>query len=69
MNSPTIKIVNPQNVVIEYTRATLGNRILARIIDLVIWYALIIVAGIAAGATGSWVLGIILFLPIFFIPF
>ncbi|MBK7007950.1 MAG: RDD family protein [Saprospiraceae bacterium] len=69
MNSPTIKIVNPQNVVIEYTRATLGNRILARIIDLVIWYALIIVAGIAAGATGSWVLGIILFLPIFFYTF
>lgn len=69
MDPQTIKIVNAQNVLIEYTRATLGNRILARIIDLVIWYALIIVGAIIAGATGSWVLGLILFLPIFFYTF
>lgn len=69
MNPQTIKIVNAQNVLIEYTKATLGNRILARFIDLVIWYALIIVAAIFAGATGSWVLGIILFIPIFFYTF
>jgi uncharacterized RDD family membrane protein YckC len=69
MSTHSIKIINAQNVVIEYTKASLGNRIVARIIDLIVIYALFIVIIIIAAGSRSWVLASLLALPVMFYSF
>lgn len=69
MSAQSIKIVNAQNVIIEYPRAGLGNRIVARIIDWVIIYALIIVLIIIAAGLKNWVFTVILAIPLMLYSF
>ena len=69
MSAHSIKIINAQNVVIEYTKGSLGNRIVARIIDLIVIYALIIVIIIVGAGSRSWVLATLLALLVMFYSF
>jgi uncharacterized RDD family membrane protein YckC len=67
---PTIKIQTSQNIELEYELAGIGDRLVAYIIDLLIYAAYIItvflIADVAGGKSGSNWTPLFLILPIFF---
>jgi uncharacterized RDD family membrane protein YckC len=70
---PTIKIQTSQNIELEYELAGIGDRLVAYIIDLLIYAAYIItvflIADVAGGKSGSNWTPLFLILPIFFYQF
>ncbi|MGL6268611.1 MAG: RDD family protein, partial [Chitinophagaceae bacterium] len=67
---PTIKIQTSQNIELEYELAGIGDRLVAYIIDLLIYAAYIItvflIADVAGGKSGTNWTPLFLILPIFF---
>ena len=64
-----IKIRTARNVEIEYRIASLGDRIIGRVIDTVIIFGYIFFISLIAGMSGTPVLGTILIVPVFFYSF
>lgn len=64
-----IKIRTARNVEIEYRIASLGDRIIGRVIDTVIMFGYIFFVSLIAGMAGTPVLGTILIIPVLFYSF